>query len=88
MIFVYGKLEIYRGKRELFLSGSRAAILAARENEDCFDFSVSADLIEENRVNVFEVWRTRKALHEFRGSGPSEDLSALIESAHIEEQVV
>ncbi len=88
VVIVYGFLEIQKGKRKAFLSGSREAILAARQNKSCLDFSVSADLIEENRVNIFESWKTKKALNEFRGSGPGEDLSAHILNASIEEREV
>jgi hypothetical protein len=83
VVIVCGHLVIHEGKRELFLSGSREAIIAARKIKECLDFSVSADFIEENRVNIFESWKTKKALNEFRGSGPGEDLTMHINDANI-----
>lgn len=88
MVIVCGHLYIHEGKRQLFLSGSREAVIAARKIKECLDFAVSADLADENRVNIFETWKTKKALKEFRGSGPGEDLTMHIKDAHIKEYVI
>jgi hypothetical protein len=57
----------------------------ARATVGCEDFVVAADPLDEWRVNVFEVWRSREALDTFRGAGPEDDLAGLIESARVEE---
>ena len=55
-IIVAGKLTIKPGSRDEFIEKSREAILQARKNEDCEDFSVSPDPIDFDRVNIFEKW--------------------------------
>jgi quinol monooxygenase YgiN len=83
MIIVSGRITTKAGKRDAFLKGSQGAVVAARKAEGCRDFSVSADLVEPDRVNVYEEWQSAKAMLVFRGDGPGDDLSALIESAEV-----
>ncbi len=83
MIIVSGRITTKAGKRQAFLKGSHDAVVAARKAEGCRDFSVSADLVEPDRVNVYEEWQSEKAMMTFRGDGPDDDLSALIKSAEV-----
>lgn len=62
-------------------SGAHGTQYSKRELRDCIDFSVSAGPIELNRVTKFEAWVSTDALHKFRGKGPDDGLSALIEGA-------
>ncbi len=84
-IIVAGKLKLKLGKRDEFIDKSLEAILQARKLDSCEDFSVSADPIDKNRVNVFEKWKSRNSLDEFRNSGPDNDSFALIESFDVKE---
>lgn len=85
MIIVAGKLFINPTQRTNFLKLTRAAVDAARQTKGCIDFAVSADLIDNNRVNVFEMWKTQKELESFRNEGPGEDLSRMILKYEIKE---
>ena len=87
-IIVAGKLTIKSGSRDEFVEKSRNAVLLARKNEDCEDFSVSPDQIDLNRVNIFEKWKSRSTLDAFRDSGPESDLFSLVESFDINEYEV
>ena len=78
VIIVAGTLTIKAGWREQFIEKSRESILQARKNEACVDFSVSPDPIDFNRVNIFEKWKSRSALDEFRRSGPESDVFSLV----------
>jgi quinol monooxygenase YgiN len=84
-IIVAGKLSIKSGSRDEFIEKSREAILQARENEACEDFSVSPDSIDLNRVNIFEKWKSRSALDTFRDSGPESDIFSLVASFDVNE---
>lgn len=84
-IIVAGVIYVVSGKRSEFVERSAEAVAQARNTHGCLDFAVSADQVEPDRVNVFEVWESEKALHEFRGKGPGEDLSQLIERADVNE---
>jgi len=85
---VVGKLIIKSGKREEFIEKSKEAIMQARQLATCVDFCVSADPVDPLRVNIFEKWRTRCSLEEFRKSGPADDSFSLVESFDIEEYEV
>ncbi len=62
-VIVAGKLIIKPGSRDEFIEKSREAILLARKNDACADFSVSPDSIDRNRVNIFERWKSRSELN-------------------------
>ena len=73
------------GLRDEFIEQSREAILLARSNEACVDFSVSPDPIDSNRVNVFEKWKSRSELNAFLESGLENDMLALVKSFDVNE---
>lgn len=83
MIIISGRIYVRVGTREQFLSSSAEAILQARKSPGCRDFVVAADPIESNRVNVYEEWDSEEQLLAFRGSGPDESLSSVIERAAV-----
>lgn len=86
MIVVAGKLKINDGMRDEFVSRSKHSVSAARRNENCNDFSVSADPLDEDRVNIYEEWLSRESLESFRGSGPSDNLFDLVEKFDVKER--
>lgn len=88
MIIVCGHLRAMPGRRQRLLELSASAVAQARTTPGCFDYAVSADLLDPDRVNVFERWETAAALTAFRNDGPGEDMSALIESFAVDEFLV
>jgi quinol monooxygenase YgiN len=84
-IIVAGKLTIKPNFRDEFVKKSCEAVLLARKDVTCEDFSVSADPVDLNRVNIFEKWPCRSALEDFRGEGQGSDLFSLIESFDVHE---
>tara|TARA_R110001599_G_scaffold69414_1_gene195427 strand:- start:8192 stop:8467 length:276 start_codon:yes stop_codon:yes gene_type:complete len=84
-IIVAGKLTLKPGTRDEFIQKAREAISQARELDACEDFSVSADPIDANRVNVFEKWNARRPLDEFKSSGPDNDSFSLVEAFDVHE---
>ena len=84
-IIVAGKLTIKPGHRDLFIQRSREAILLARGNDACEDFSVSPDPVDANRVNIFEKWRSRADLDAFRNAGPESHLFSLVDTYDVHE---
>lgn len=87
-IIVAGQIEVQPGQRQRFLDGSLEAMRLARETEGCDDFVVAADPLDEHRVNVFELWHSRTALHDFRDAGPDDGLTSLIVRARVREYEV
>lgn len=85
MIIVAGKLTLKPGKRDEFVDKAIDSISLARDLDDCEDFSVSLDPVDENRVNIFEKWKSRKSLEEFLNSGPDNHSFSLVESFDVYE---
>lgn len=83
MIIVAGALYVDAGVREDYLQECRDVITAARASAGCLDFSVSADPIEPDRINVFEHWASVEAVEAFRGSGPSSAQTAAVRRATV-----
>lgn len=83
MIIVAGKLKIAEGRRDEFLDSSRPAMIQARQTDGCIDFTVAADPLEENRVNIYEAWESENQLNAFRGDGPDDAMNELISSADV-----
>jgi quinol monooxygenase YgiN len=73
VIIVAGSLTVGRSARDAYLEGCREVVAAARGAEGCLDYALSADLLEPERINVFERWDSADSLNRFRGSGPSGD---------------
>ncbi len=88
MIIVSGRIFLRPGTRQRFLTSSVEAVARARRTRGCFDFAVSADPIDPDRVNVYEQWESEEALLAFRGEGPDEDLTSNIERAEVSRHVV
>ena len=84
-IIVAGKLILKPGLREEFVEKSLEAISQARRLDACEDFCVSPDPIDENRVNIFEKWKSRDSLDGFRESGPDNESFSLVESFDVHE---
>lgn len=83
MIIVSGHITIRAGKRPAFLKASQEAMKSARAAPGCRDFIVSADPIEEDRVNVYEEWDSQKAMLAFRGDGPDSGMTEMIVDANV-----
>ncbi|WP_432510708.1 putative quinol monooxygenase [Kineococcus sp. SYSU DK001] len=85
MVIVAGHLVVDPGQREAYLAGCTDVVQQARCAEGCLDFSVTADLLDAGRIDVFERWSSRAAVEAFRGSGPSGEQAAAIRSASVAE---
>ena len=60
----------------------------ARSAPGCLDFSITADTLDPQRVNVFERWATEEELLAFRGSGPDSGTAARILDADVRRYVI
>jgi quinol monooxygenase YgiN len=88
VIIVAGHLRVDPAMRASFLADAANTVRMARAATGCLDFHLSADPIEPDRVNVFELWSSKYTLGAFRGSGPSGLQAAQIRSAEVREYVV
>jgi quinol monooxygenase YgiN len=85
VLIVAGHLVVDPQDRDDYLSGCVEVVRQARRAAGCLDFSISADLLEPGRINVFERWESQAAVDAFRGSGPSDDQGAAIQAGSVAE---
>ncbi len=83
MIIVAGWLRVAPENRDVYLGECRSVVQAARSAPGCMDFSLSPDLLDPERINVFERWQTVDAVERFRGSGHSGDQQTAIIGAEV-----
>ena len=83
MVIVAGFLVVEPLERARYLAGCRAVVEQARRTPGCLDFTISADLVDPDRIAIFERWESWAALDEFRGSGPSDEQQGQIVSAAV-----
>jgi quinol monooxygenase YgiN len=85
MVIVAGHITVEAQQRESYLAGCRSVVEQARRVVGCLDFVISADLLDCDRINIFERWESQAAVEAFRNSGPGEDQSGAMCSASIAE---
>jgi quinol monooxygenase YgiN len=85
VVIVAGHLVVDPDGRDDYLSGCVEVMRQARSTPGCLDFSLSADLLEPGRINIFERWESQAAVEAFRGSGTSDEQGAAILVASVAE---
>ena len=88
MIIVAGALIVEPGGRAAYLEGCLGVVEAARRADGCLDYALSSDLLEPDRINVYELWASEEELQEFRGSGPDAGQTAALEEIRVDEYAV
>jgi quinol monooxygenase YgiN len=88
MIIVAGQIVVEPAQREAYLQSCVEAVGQARNARGCLDFALTADLVTEGRINVFERWESAEAVHAFRGEGPSQEQQAKMIYASVSEYEV
>jgi quinol monooxygenase YgiN len=83
VIIVSGKIHVDASARAGYLEGCRTVIEQARVAPGCLDYTLSADLLEPGRINVYEVWESDEDLARFRGAGPAPEQQARIVDASV-----
>lgn len=87
-VIVSGWLRVAPEARGGYLAECRPVIEAARTAPGCLDFHLSADPLDDGRINVYERWRDEASVESFRGAGPSSAQQAAILGAQVEQHVV
>ncbi|MFF8955596.1 putative quinol monooxygenase [Streptomyces sp. NPDC014894] len=83
MIIIAGKLYVDADVRDAYLAGCANVVEQARAAPGCLDFTLSADPLEPDRINVYERWETDEELECFRGTGPEPEQTAAIRDAEV-----
>jgi len=84
-IIVSGALHVDPLLRGKYLADRLAIVAHARKAPGCLDFSLSADLLDGGRINVYERWRSRDDLLAYRaGDGPELNDRVTLMGANVE----
>lgn len=83
MIIVAGWLLLEPSDRPAYLAGCREVVEQARAAPGCLDFSLTADVLVDGRINVYERWDSEEELMAFRGEGPDEEQQAEVLDASV-----
>ncbi len=83
MLIIAGHLRVDEADRDGYLAECRSVVETARRAPGCLDFSIAADPLELDRVNVFERWDSDEELDAFRGTGPDPGLADRIRDAQV-----
>lgn len=84
-IVVAGHLRVAADERNTYLDSCRSVVAAARNTDGCLAFAISADLVDPERINIYERWTDTDTLQRFRDHGPADDQTAAIIDARIDE---
>ncbi|MEE8599929.1 putative quinol monooxygenase [Euzebya tangerina] len=84
-IVVAGWLLVEAAERDEYLAACVSVVEQARLAQGCLDFSISADLLDPGRVNIYERWAGQADLTAFRGEGPSSDVASAVLEAEVQE---
>lgn len=66
MIIIAGYTRTDAEKRDAAVEAFKLMVERARAYEGCLDFSISADAVDPERVNIFECWRDQATLDAWR----------------------
>lgn len=83
MIIVAGQLIVDAAERDEYVAECVEVVRQARSARGCLDFTITADSIEADRINVYERWESDAELEPFRGSGPDAGQTAQIRDAQV-----
>jgi quinol monooxygenase YgiN len=85
VIIVAGYLTVAEADRATYLDDCTSVVAKARADSGCHEFSISADLIDNSRIVIYERWESQQAVETFRGSGPSADQTSAVLAASVME---
>jgi quinol monooxygenase YgiN len=65
-VIVAGWCIVDAKRRDEAVESFKALVLRARRAPGCLDLSITADPVDSNRVNIFELWQSERNLKAWR----------------------
>ncbi|MCX5045245.1 antibiotic biosynthesis monooxygenase [Aldersonia sp. NBC_00410] len=87
-LIVSGWLRVAAGERDQYVTDSAEVVRAARAAPGCLDFAIAADVVDTERITIYERWTDEPSLLAFRGSGPSDEQQTRIVAAEVQRYVI
>ena len=66
MVIIAGYTLVDEGQRDAYVEAHSKLVKRARASDGCIDVAITADTVDERRVNVLEVWTSSEALDAWR----------------------
>jgi quinol monooxygenase YgiN len=66
MIIIAGYTLTEASRRDAAVRAFSGMLERARKHDGCLDFSISADSLDAERTNLFELWRDQESLDAWR----------------------
>ncbi len=66
MIIIAGYTLTDADKRDTAVAAFAQMVTRARKADGCLDVAISADSVDPERINVFELWRDQQSLEAWR----------------------
>lgn len=85
MVIVAGHLLVHPADRDRYLASCQDVVVQARAATGCLDFTLSADLVDDRRINILERWESQTDVEAFRGTGVDDEQASLIHGASVAE---
>lgn len=83
MIIIAGHLLVDAAVRDEFVAAHRELVTRARAFPGCLDLAITADPVQPDRVNTFELWQSTEALTAWRAVAAAPDLGHRIRAATV-----
>jgi quinol monooxygenase YgiN len=87
MLIIAGSLYVAPEERDRWVRAHYDIVKLARSQPGCVDLAISADQVDEGRVNLFEQWESEEYLESWRAMADPppkpEILSASVQKHHV-----
>lgn len=83
MLIIAGYLILTPSDRDLFIDGHLDLISQARQAPGCLDLSISADPVDDTRVNNYELWENEESLAAWREVANTAHVNIDIHGGHM-----
>jgi quinol monooxygenase YgiN len=66
VIIIAGYSRTKEDKRDAVVEAFADMVGRARKQDGCLDLSISSDVVDPERINIFECWRDQQSLNAWR----------------------
>ena len=84
MVIIAGYTLVDEGQRDANVEAFSKLVKRARAFEGCIDFAITADTVDERRVNLLEIWTSAEALDAWRAKARRPQTSVKPAEVHMQ----
>jgi quinol monooxygenase YgiN len=87
-VIVAGWYTVNPRRRDEVVESFKDLVLRARRAPGCLDLSITADPVESNRINLFELWRSEGDLKAWRAASKAPRMNTPILRTEVKKHIV